>query len=534
MKRFFSLLLVVGMATAVMAVPARRGGIVRTAEDGTEKIVYLHGNAFGHWMTDEEGNWLDEKTLAPMTADQKVVRAQANEARTRARRVQQAKKVGGELNLAPRGLLILVNFKDLAFVTPIDTMKNMINGEHFTRNYTSEYTYKGKKYTDHITSSGSARQYFHDVSWGQYNPVFDVVGPVTINQNMSYYGKNDSGGNDENVDAMIREACKAVENQVDFTLYDNDNDGNVDFVYFIYAGYGEADGGATSTIWPHNWDYAYYGSSQLKVDGKNIRNYACSNELNYYGGQYAGIGTFCHEFSHVLGLPDLYETNQNLQGLHTLFDWDILDYGPYNNDGNTPPAYSAYERFYMGWLTPRVLKDPELITMPELNTADEGRRAYLICQGDSHNLVGTDPYPSTFYMIENRQKRNWDEYLPGEGMLITKIQYKYNNWTNNTVNNTASNMGVDIMEATPNSSDYAKPTDAFPAGATSWTSFSGHEITDIQLESGVISFSYRGGTQDIENTKEGETTAKMLRDGQVVIIRNGVEYDLTGQVIGDW
>jgi M6 family metalloprotease-like protein len=195
-----------------------------------------------------------------------------------------------------------------------------------------------------VKSSGSARQYFHDTSWGQYNPQFDVVGPYTLSQSYAYYGKN----NDANVGEMIRDACKmADEDGVDFTQYDNDNDGKVDFVYVLYAGYGEADGGPANTVWPHNYDLRYTGVT-CNVDGKTVRNYACSNEISYYSKLYNGIGTFCHEFSHVLGLPDLYETNQTPKGLHTLLDWDILDYGPYNNDGNTPPAYSAYERFYMG------------------------------------------------------------------------------------------------------------------------------------------------------------------------------------------
>ena len=121
--------------------------------------------------------------------------------------------------------------------------------------------------------------------------------------------------------------------------------------------------------------------------------------MQYYGQVYNGIGTICHEFSHVMGLPDLYATNNATH--HTMADWDILDYGPYNNDGNTPPAYSAYERFFCGWITPRVLTDPENVTLNPLNDSKE---ALLMCTGDQHNLVGYDPNPTTFYLIENRKK----------------------------------------------------------------------------------------------------------------------------------
>ena len=526
MKKILGVVLSVMMATAVMGVPARRGGIVRTAEDGTKKTVYLHGDKWFHYTTDAEGNWLDEETLRPLTADERMAREQAGKARQQARRVQQEKQVGGDLNLAPRGLLIMVNFKNKAFTTPADTIHEMINGENFTRNYSYDYNYEGSNYHFNVKCSGSARQYFHDQSWGQYNPQFDVVGPYTLSQNYSYYG----GNNDANVGYMIKEACELADaDGVDFTVYDNNNDNKVDFVYVLYAGYGEADGGPANTVWPHNYDLNYTGVS-CTVDGKKVRNYACSNEISYYSNLYNGIGTFCHEFSHVLGLPDLYETNKNLLGLHTLLEWDILDYGPYNNDGNTPPAYSAYERFYMGWLTPRVLTDPEYVYLHPLN---ESKEALLLCEGDKHNLVGNDPNPTTFYIIENRKQEGWDEYLPGKGMLITKIKYSYSNWYNNTVNNSASNMGVDIMEAKTNTSDYASAKDAFPSGAKNWTAFTNHEVTGIALKNHVIEFSYRGGEdhQAVENVEADAVATKVIRDGKVVIIRNGVTYDLNGRVL---
>ena len=525
MKKILSLVLFAVMATVVMGVPARKGGVVRTAEDGTQKMVYLHGDKWFHYTTDAEGNWLDEETLQPLSEEMKNEKLRIKK-EVQARRIKEAKQMGGELNLAPRGLLIMVNFKDKEFTTPFDTIHEMINGESFTRDYSYDFTYQGTSYHFDVQSSGSARQYFHDQSWGQYNPQFDVVGPYTLSQNYSYYGKND----DANVGYMIKEACELADKDgVDFTLYDNNSDKKVDFVYVLYAGYGEADGGPENTVWPHNYDLRYMGVN-CTVDGKTIRNYACSNEISYYSKLYNGIGTFCHEFSHVLGLPDLYETNNPLLGLHTLLDWDILDYGPYNNDGNTPPAYSAYERFYMGWLTPRVLKDPEYV---RLNPLNESQEALLLCEDDEHNLVGNDPNPTTFYLLENRKKEGWDEYLPGRGMLITKIKYNYSNWYNNKVNNSSSNMGVDIMEATSNTSDRAAAKDAFPAGAKNWTAFTNHEITGIKLTGGVIEFSYRGGEdhQAVENVASDAAATKVLRDGKVLIIRNGVTYDLTGQML---
>ena len=534
MRKIFSILIVCAVAVTASAIPARREGIVRTAADGTEKIVYLHGNENFHYMTDAEGNWLDEETLMPMSAEAKAKRMNAVKTNKVKRAPQQNNGIGDKPNIAPRGLLVMVNFSDVAFKTPKDTINNMLNGDNFTRNYSYSYQYGGRTYTVHSTSSGSVRRYFEAQSYGQYSPVFDVVGPVTLSKKMEYYGSNTSWGDDAHADEMIQEACKLADSQfgVDFTQYDNDNDGLVDFVYVIYAGYGEADGAPANTIWPHQWNLWDYGKISCIIDGKKLNRYACGSELSYLSQMYSGIGTICHEFSHVLGLPDLYYTASTGTSPHTLLDWDIMDYGPYNNDGNTPPAYSAYERFYMGWLTPRVLKDSESVWLNPINY--ENGESLLLCEGDQHNLVGYDPNPKTFYMLEYRTKTGWDAYLPGRGLLITKIQYNYSRWQNNTVNNSADNMGVDLIEARANNTTgknaIAKSSDAFPAGAKYWYGFDNHEISEIKIEAGgAVSFSYRGAEkQPIENVEADKTVQKILRDGKVLIIRGGKTYNIIG------
>jgi M6 family metalloprotease-like protein len=318
-------------------------------------------------------------------------------------------------------------------------MDSMLTGKNYTRDYS--YTYRGKTYN--ITSKGSARQYFENASFGQYNPQLDVVGPVTVKNNMKYYGGNNSSGSDKYPETMIQEACQLVDDSVDFSLYDNDEDGYVDFVYVIYAGYGEADGGGDNTIWPHAWYLYSAAGKRCEVDGKVVDLYACGNEMDNYTEHHTGIGTFCHEFSHVLGLPDLYETTG--YGTHKTFgEWSILDYGPYNNEGNTPPMYSAYERFFMGWLTPELIVDSANIVLEELNSS---QHALLISETDQHNLIGNDPNPTKFYLLENRQQEGWDEYLPGHGLMLTYVQYNQKKWAENTVNNTEKSMGVDLIEA---------------------------------------------------------------------------------------
>lgn len=486
---------------SVWAIPARRGGIVKTQPDGSEIVVYQHGDEHFHWMTNEQGEWLhmDEDGFYHVT---EALSKEAIAAKRAASPMQVKPKndVASPLNIAPRGLIILVNFADLAFTETIEEMDSMHNGMNYTRDY--EYVYRGKTYQ--VSSEGSVRQYFYDASFGQYNPQFDVIGPVTVSREYAYYGKNNVNTQfDQRPWEMIKEACVIADTllDVDFTQYDNDNDDIVDFVYVIYAGYGEADGGGANTIWPHSYQLSAAGA-YCRLDGVRVDLYACGNEIDYYTKKHTGIGTFCHEFSHVLGLPDLYTTEG--QTHKTLGEWSILDYGPYNNDGNTPPAYSAYERFFMGWLTPEVIVDSANIRLEELNSS---QRALLISTEDKHNLIGNDPKSTKFYLLENRQQQGWDTYLPGHGLMLTYVQYNATRWQENTVNNTSRSMGVDLIEAdgkAPNSSGtgyLGKATDLFPAGATSYTQITDHAIEDIEEIDGVIYFKYRGGAieTDVEN-----------------------------------
>ena len=493
MRKIGLLIVLSALVCAAWAVPARRGGIVKTQPDGSQITVYQHGDEHFRWITNEKGEWLkiDEDGFYKVTKalSSEEVRAKQMAAPSR---VAQAQKVASPLNIAPRGLVILVNFQDVTFETSKAEMDSMLTGKNYTRDYS--YNYNGKNYV--VSSEGSAWKYFYDSSNGHYDPQFDVVGPVMVSKNMAYYGKNVNDF-DAAPWTMVKEACQLVDDSVDFQQYDNDHDGYVDFVYVIYAGYGEADGGDKNTIWPHSYWLLDAGIT-CKMDGKYVDLYACGNEMDSYTDHHTGIGTFCHEFSHVLGLPDLYETTG--YGTHkTIGAWSILDYGPYSNDGNTPPAYSAYERFFMGWLIPRLIVDAENVELEELQKSNS---ALLISSSDQHNLIGNDPKPTTFYMLENRQQVGWDEYLPGHGMMLTKVQFSSNTWLDNSVNNNAKKMGVDLIEAdgkTPNSrqSGYdGKPGDLFPAGATEYLGITDHSIEQVLEKDGVIYFKYKGGLDD--------------------------------------
>lgn len=502
--------------TLLWAKPARRGALVVTQEDGSEIVVYQHGDERFHWTTNETGEWIAQdangkwQPVSALSDEQIQARREASKftiAEQTQMRKQAATQTAVKTNIAEHGLVILVNFADQAFEATQAEMDSMHNGY----NYSRDYSYQYNRETYNIHAEGSARQYFYDASFGQYNPQFDVVGPVTVSQKYSYYGANDYNGNDKHAEQMVYEACLLVDSlypEIDFSTYDNDGDGEMDYVYVVYAGYGEADGGARNTIWPHSYWITYAGYN-LTIDGVKIDKYACGNEKSATSKQHDGIGTFVHEFGHVLGLPDLYGTT-NSATHRTLGDWDVMDYGPYNNDGNNPPTYSAYERFFFGWLTPTLIKDTVLLTLHDLYTTNE---AFLITTTDQHNLIGNDPNPTTFYLLENRQPNRWDDYLAGHGMMLTKVQYDYDNWYYNRVNNKASKMGVDIIEATTNTAATNKDTDLFPAGATECTKISEHPIYEIQeTNEGLIRFKYLSrdaieGIEEIELSGENPVVA---------------------------
>ena len=514
MKKIFSILCVCAVAVSATAVPARRDGILRTAADGTEKTVYLHGNENFHYMTDAEGNWLDEETLAPMSEEAKALRLEAGRQRV-ARRAKQ--ETGTSRLLAPRGAVILVSYADKAFSQTNADMTDWAMGDN--------YTYRN--------ATGSIRKYFRDQSWGQYDMQIDVIGPVTVSQNLSYYGSNDGRGSDKHADELVVEACQlAAAAGADFSQYDSNNDGEVDWVVILYAGKGEADGGAANTIWPHQYDLAYTGKD-FELNGKTINHYCCLNEIDGQTNKRCGIGTFCHEFSHVMGLPDFYATQDGATH-HTLVDWDIMDYGPYNNGGNTPPCYSAYERWFMGWIEPRLINDASCsVVLPPLS--DCRTACYMNAQGKAIEDI-LDPNPKTFYIFENRQQEGWDYYLPGEGMLITKITFSKSKWEGNTVNNYASSMGVDIIEAQTNTGKAGALTDVYPEGATQFTQITQYQVTNIVMGNRIVTFDVNGGGAnihlDVENV-EGDKAqgTKVLRDGRLVIERGGKSYDVTGRLV---
>ena len=502
-------------STTLFAVPAYRGWRTITQPDGTAIKVHQVGDEFFHYWVSEDGKQYKHDAIHGWHQVEKATMKDTQKAKRVSRAYnQQPRRSVGDHNLAPRGLVILVNFSDVSFYSgntrkDMDSLMNAAN-----------YNFDG--------ATGSTREYYRAQSNGQYAPNFDVVGPYTLTNNRAHYGANDDNGDDVLAGDMIVEACKAADaDGVDFTQYNNDGDSYIDFVYVIYAGAGEADSDVEDAIWPHNWTLAsarYYGNctysaSDCKVDGLTINNYACSGELTYgEEGSRCGIGTIAHEFGHVLGLPDYYDTNGDTNGDadgKTPNNWTIMDQGSYNNDGKTPPSYSIFDKYYFGWATPTILPKDGAGQNITLTTGYDD--AYQITGGTS-----VVPYTNTgvVYYLENRQMNGWDEYLPGHGLLIWKVKYNASRWSNNTPNSYSSDVLYTVLSAdggtqigdiyTINTStgkwvlSYDGANNTFPgkSNVKSVTPVTGCALTEISESAGVISFKYNGGWVKTECTYE--------------------------------
>lgn len=497
MRKIVAAILLCGLALTANAVPARRGWQTRTQADGTSIEVQQMGDEFYHfWITkdgkvaemQEDGSFIVTNQQQP-SGEQVMALRKASK-----RYVNRAKKIGAN-SMPARGLFILVNFSDQSFSSA------------------SESYYKSSL-GDNTEGAKSMYNYLKLQSNGKYAPPIDVFGPVTLSKTVSYYGSNDSQGNDKHPAEMVVEACKALDSQIDFSQYDANSDGKVDNVYVIYAGKGEADGGAKTTIWPHQWSIDGEGLS-CKLDGKNIYTYACSSELS--GEGIYAMGTPLHEFSHVLGLPDYYDTeyeSTNYTEGRTPGDWSLMDAGSYNDNGNTPPNYSIFDKYYLGWDTPKLLAKNDQLTV---TLTTEYGDAYQV-NGGTTLLDATNT--KTIYYIENRQQTGWDAALPGHGMIVWRVMYDESEWENNELNNYSGTTRYTVLSASGDQTDIGKSSDPFPGtkSVKTWTPFTGCAFTEITESNGTITFKYNGGQTKTECTYEllGEHCT-IPADGKVAI-----------------
>ncbi len=313
---------------------------------------------------------------------------------------------------SPKALVILAEFSDTTFT--IQNTKQvftnyLMNEGHFSEtDYAQNKNYKG------------VRGYFKDCSYGQFTPTFDVVGPVKLPKPQTVYG----AGRNDRPDLLLEDACSAVDNIVDFSQYDANGDGLVDLVYIIYAGHSaNISGNKETDIWPKSGTI----SISKTFDGKSIGRYGVSNELAGRENKKKeketinGIGLFCHEFSHTLGLPDIYAipgtaaADQDNQGMEY---WDLMDGGTEVQNGRVPSPYLAWEREAMGWKTIDELTSDQEVT--DLKSLENGGKAYKILNKNVAN---------EFIVLQSIQQGGWYQgwgknQIP-KGLLAYRISYPH-------------------------------------------------------------------------------------------------------------
>ena len=414
----FTLIALLAGFQLMTAIPARPGQFTVTQPDGTRITLRMHGDEWGHWLTNASGQMVradedgfyrvvpadEAAAIRQRAVENRALRRQARaQAQARARRAQRA-------NAAPIAigqkhfLVILVEFTNKSFSTSKDP-----NAAFTALLNEPGYSVDG--------GTGSARDFYYENSHGIFEPVFDVYGPVKMDTTYAYYGQNDGQGNDKRPEEAIIQGCQKLDDQIDFTRYDNDWDGTVDLVFMYYAGKGEADGGASNTIWPHQYELSSAGK-HLELDGKVIDSYACTNEIDgwsAYAGKMCGIGTACHEFGHAMGLPDFYDTDddsyESQETAGGLYSFSTMDSGSYNNNGRTPPYFNIEERVLLGWL------DRNEVVREFPKSGD-----YTIPSVDENvaYMTPTD-MDGEYFLYECRGTNGWDAYLPAHGMLVYHV-----------------------------------------------------------------------------------------------------------------
>ncbi|MBO7140872.1 MAG: M6 family metalloprotease domain-containing protein [Prevotella sp.] len=389
-----------------------------------------------------------------------------------------------------RGLVILVEYNDCPFTYEDygEIMDRMINED----NYTGE----SRTNIGSTPCTGSIRDYFRDNSNGVFLPHFDVVGPVQIDHSM-YDARPDGTQESNNYAQLMTDAATAADDLVNFKDYDVNGDGVVDMIYFIFSGMGShVSGNDARLLWPHQSDLSYFAN--VRKDRVKLGRYACSTELldNSWDTILEGIGTMTHEFSHVLGLPDLYDTdNFDDEQCVTPGMWSVMAYGADGNYGRTPVNLSLYERYSLGFATPQVITEPGDYSMGHIGNTNEGFR------------IDT-PVKREFFLLENRQKEKWDEVLPGHGMLIFRVDSTNSwAWTSNCVNDNPKHPYYELIRAkgaqTLNAASVRDPfpglgrvtsigntpTETYPASLLSWAKKEcDFALKGIAESNGIISF----------------------------------------------
>lgn len=542
-----SIILIIVSFLQVRAIPARGTAIAVRQPDGTEVRVVVSGDEFYRIVRTEDGsavtkgrdgywcyafydingrksssgvrvsaaNAASAAAAAARNIPYGMLRARAAAARfeagrLRASRRQPATKAGTPVN---KVLIILAQFDDLKFKFTRDNFVNMLTQQG--------YSYGG--------ATGSALDYFNDQFEGTCRFEFVVSPIVTLSKGYAYYGENDTETDfDKRPQEAVAEACRLVNDVIDFSQFDGNGDGEVENVFVFVAGHDEAHGAGEDHIWSHQWSLSS-GGIHLRLDGKTIDSYAISTELygNPSGYTFTPIGTFCHEYSHCLGLYDLYDTDDEGSGGESDTVWgstSLMDHGNYNNDGRTPPNYNSMELWSFR------LGQPEAFEIGRQTLAPlSSQKRYFIAETDTEG---------EYFFFECRAPEGWDAYVGGSGMLIYHYDASNNDagysddqnrnltagerWWYNQANCNPDHQCFDLIESVPIARDISQifwpngTHTAFNASSNpSMTYWSGGQptvgITGINKDGTFVDFSITGPVS-IEKVEEFQDAAIVLWD----------------------
>lgn len=556
---------------SAMAVPAYKGTISVKQPDGSTVTIRLHGDEFLSFTTTTDGYTVEknkygyycyavkqngimtatdivahdtekrdvkEKAFlatqakmqhADMTAEQQQFKQRAKSLQKKD--VKKGLSASGYDYSNFKGLIILVEYSDRPFQRSDanEFYNNMVNAE----GYNGYFDEDGARFNP---CTGSVRDYYYDNSNGIFDPSFDVVGPIQVS-----YVTTDAHKT-SNFYPILKEALQKADQYINYADYDADNDGSVDMVYFIASGYGSNYGNDQNYLWPYASDLTYYSYYYgLKYDNMSFGRYACSVEMGGYE-EYAdypdysfidGIGTMCHEFSHVLGLEDHYDTNYEEDGQSNDPDiWDVMSGGSYQNKSRTPVGYNAFERYTLGFLgTLNYIDEEAEYTLNALNTSNEALRL--------NTKVNKE-----YFILENRQQSRWDQYLPGHGMLIWRVDSTNTSvWTSNKVNCNPNHNYFELLRAKNGTG--ASDSDPFPGTGRvkkinnettpSLKTWSGKEsdwiISNITESNKVIKFNVLGEMVELESDNEPFESLDITTEDATELQGVFCKWDLAGATI---
>jgi len=260
-------------------------------------------------------------------------------------------------------------------------------------------------FSEGLNPTGSMREYYIENSYGNYFIEGTVAGwythPLSYTLYATYTGT--FGASD-----LVRDVVQMADDDVDFSQFDNDGDGYVEGVIVVHSGTGYEESGQDDEIHSH---MSYMNA--VEVDGVYVNRYTIQPEESRQTQTMSAIGVFCHEWGHILGLPDLYDIDYSSRGVAR---WSLMGSGNYNGQSRLPAHMDAWCKSELGWLTlVNVIANTAGLPIPAV---EHNPIAYRL---NRNGVLGTE-----YFIVENRYATGFDIGLPGFGLLVYHIDMDQN------------------------------------------------------------------------------------------------------------